>query len=155
MFHDGINICALLGLSPRKTHGRGLLLGLPQTWEGVPGSGQVKVPLIGPSRTRRDAGGDTQHGLFLRHRPRCSVRHTPAEKWVESCRTGRRKATYRFGFVSPQPLEVCAKSGHGTTAWEDMSGSGQFSVPDCIRLQNLEEVSAALRMACFVVVRSL
>ena len=61
--------------------------------------------------------------------------------------------------------------------WEDMSGSGQFNVilvnpswtprwrtrtsifavsalPDCVGLESLEEVSATLRIECFVVTRS-
>ena len=41
---------------------------------GRPGSGQLKMSLVGSSLTGRTLCGDTQHGVILR-RPHCSVRH--------------------------------------------------------------------------------
>ena len=109
-------------------HGGGLSLGLPQTWEDVPGSGQLELSLVGPSLTGQTLCGDIQHELILRHRPHCSVRRTPVENWIDAfTQPGERR---RIVSVSgPHHLvKSRAKSGLGTTVCEDTLGSGQLSV---------------------------
>ena len=116
---DAVQWLCRTRLVAAQTHCRGLSqkrLGLQQIWEDVSDSGQLKVPLVGPSLLGWTLCGNSQHGLILRHRLHLLSPSHACRGLSRCCHGGRRKGTYRLGFGSMQPREVMrsfAKLGHG------------------------------------------